>query len=287
MTRRGSANRLAFGWTLLELLVVLALLAVLIAMLIPAVHRVRETAARVDCANHLKQIGLAFQTHESARGHYPPGGSHLPPPLGRHRHCAPSTRRDLWSWGYHLLPFLNEAELHKNPDARTIFRQPIKAYYCPARRPAELFEGEAKIDYAGNAGTDANGRNGVVLRTGFGLCTSRDVVDGVAYTIAVAEKQLNVAMLGQSEGDGRSYVTAGWNGNMVVYRFGTLSPDRDFAVPGCKLPPSERFGSSHRSGFNAVFCDGSVRHIRYSVDPLRFRAACVRDDGTNYNPNDF
>src|SRR5262249_50046863 len=239
--------------------------------------------ARAECANHLKRIGLAFQNYEHVKGNYPPGGSNLPPPLGRCSEGAPLNRRDLWSWGYHLLPFIDEGAVHKDTDALAITSHPIQIYYCPARRAVGLYGGEAKIDYAGNAGTDVNGRNGVVLRTGFGVCSSRDVVDGIAYTISVAEKQLNVAKLGVSEGD-RNYATAGWNGNMTVYRFGTLPPQRDDNFPTCASTiASERFGSSHRNGFNAAFCDGSVRHIHYTVNPVTFRAACVRDDGQSYD----
>jgi len=274
--------------TLTELVVVLALFSVVIGLLIPTVQKVRAAAARAECANHLKRIGIAFQNYEHIKGHYAPGGSHLPPPLGQFSHGAPPDRRDLWSWAYHLLPFIDEGAIHKNPDPLAVSSHPIRIYYCPGRRPAEMYNGDAKIDYAGNAGTDVNGRNGVVMRTGFGLCGPRDVIDGVGHTIAIAEKQLNLAMLGGSEDD-RNYAMAGWNGNMAVYRFGTQPPAFDVNRPTCpsSATPSVRFGSSHHSGFNAAYCDGSVRHIRYSVSPDAFRAACVRDDGHSNDPNGY
>jgi prepilin-type processing-associated H-X9-DG protein len=70
-----------------------------------------------------------------------------------------------------------------------------------------------------------------------------------------------------------------------VYRLGLLPPARDFRSSA--TASNQRFGSSHLNGINALFCDGSVRPVRFSVSQLTWQLACTRDDGLVYNDNEF
>src|SRR5215510_5989890 len=90
------------GFTIIELVVVMAVIAVLVSLLLPAVQQTREAARRIDCSNNLKQLGLAAQNFHDVKGHFPPGIGYFPPAGGG----------VFGTYQFHLLPYLDQDNLY-------------------------------------------------------------------------------------------------------------------------------------------------------------------------------
>lgn len=287
------------AFTLIELLVVIAIIAILIGLLLPAVQKVREAAGRARCQSHLKQIGTAVHHFHDVQGQFPKGGTvtwasmtFAAPgvPAGPHEQGL--------GWEYQILPYVEQEAVYRLPNAETVRQQVIPIYFCPSRRiakPNANQAGRVLGDYA--AATPANAPNawdqywygqistipttstyyGVIAR---GMCLPRAVtmtaiLDGTSNTMLASEKW--VARSSYDTGDWHDDCgwADGWDPDAV--RSTGLVPTSD-----SNLNPSGagyNFGSAHPSGINAVMADGSVRSIRYQVDPRLFNNLGHRSDG--------
>ncbi len=274
------STRKRFAFTLIELLVVIAIIAVLIALLLPAVQKVREAASRISCSNNLKQLGIALHSFNDVKGELPHGGINAPD--GDPCCSGENNVRDQWSWPYHILPFIEQDNVYKTADHVAVYQSVIPIYYCPSRRaPVTYGSDYSRIDYGGSAGTDTYGLNGAFRRQDKSRITIQGLTDGTSNTILVGEMQKDITNLGGGCcDDNENPFNPGWEYD--IYRRGHAVPEPDSLHPQALSTGdsnSQIFGSSHPSGVNFVFGDGSVRHISYDVEPETFRRLCVVNDG--------
>jgi prepilin-type N-terminal cleavage/methylation domain-containing protein/prepilin-type processing-associated H-X9-DG protein len=289
----GSGSRT--GFTLIELLVVIAIIAILIGLLLPAVQKVREAAARTQCSNNLHQLAIAVHMHNDTLGMFPTGGTGwwIPPTFVAPGNPASGSAQQ-GGWGFQVLPYLEQQNVWKGGGGGTTDQCQInaigaliKTFFCPARRPPQAFTGGSWYGPAGtyaHAQTDyaaANLDNTGAIVYGYNGKRMIDIKDGTSNTFLLGEKRLNVALVGQFQGDDNEGYTAGWDHDTVRYTGFPPLPD---PMTG---DGQQRFGSSHTGGLNMAMADGSVRYVTYSISQQTFAALGTINGGEVVNGSNF
>jgi len=305
------------GFTLIELLVVIAIIAILIGLLVPAVQKVREAAARTQCSNNLKQIGLALHAYHDVNKRLPPGGiSLIKTP------AAPTSEAGL-AWQVLILPYIEQGNLAAKFDPTLGYRSTINwplgmiqvpIYFCPSATynqsgstaeqggastngggtvtlPAEPFT----VHYIGNAGpkysaTDPNvdlpgSTNGGLAKTGVLFRDSKvrltDITDGTSNTFLVGELSFNANQVGF-----RIYIR-GCNSDGG---HSACAGQRNVTYPLNSNPYNNAngfndgsFGSQHTGGANFLLSDGSVRFLSNSITFSVYQATATRSGGEVVN----
>jgi len=289
------------GITLVELVVVIAIIGLLVGMLLPAVQMAREASRRVQCLNNLKQVTLAMHIYLDRQHTFPPG--YISRVLPSRDDGGPG-----WAWGAMLLPDIEQEALVE----RVNFSAPVAnagvsgislaTFICPSDSAFEptivipsLADGSvicsmAASSYVGCVGTVRPTCK--ICRDAFDGVFGRnraigpaDITDGLSDTIAIGERAFKwstPALWGVVPGselidrliDGRLAAGPG-------YVLGTTFKD-GFNLEEIVDDPredhtlAEIFGSMHPGGANFAFCDGGVRFIKDSIDPAIMNALSTR-----------
>ncbi len=278
------------AFTLIELLVVIAIISTLIGLLLPAVQKAREAAARISCANNLKQLGLAMQNYESTLERLPPsrirvGGA---------------------TWQVLLLPQLEQDNLYRQWNIglsyyqqNTIARMTgVRTYFCPSRRtasgsqagsiagdipsdpswgsavqtPGALGDYAAVVDPNGTdtlSDTGPGNRGAFQLGTGFRFL---DFHDGTSNTFLIGEKHVPQNKEGYGWWDCSTY-----NGD--YYQCSGRAASRLYPLTTNPMDTGWKFGSRHTQVVLFCFADGHVQNIPEITDPYVLELLSQRNDG--------
>jgi prepilin-type processing-associated H-X9-DG protein len=258
------------AYSLVELLIVVAIVGLLIGLILPAIQRVRESANRIRCGNNLRQIGLACHAYVSREGQFPDGG---------------------WGW------FVQDGwlwQLAPDYEGPTAYWMANRLASCPSRRPLTpattwgIYQGQhgTLTDYAAATTEDiyqSTGMNpyvvpapqtlygGIIVRRG-GLPRSvrpENCHRGLSNILLVGEKWVPTAGYGGGLWFDDATWANGWDADVI--RETTVPP-----IPDQQAGTGRQFGSAHPGGFQALFADGSVRWIHYAIDRQLWRQVARR-----------
>jgi prepilin-type N-terminal cleavage/methylation domain-containing protein len=261
------------GFSLVELLAVVAILGTLVSLTLPAVQTVRESARRSACSNHLRQMGIAIINYESGRRWFPPGDDAL---SGRGH-----------AWSSFILPFLEEEKTARRIDYSQPWNDPqgnariaeldIETFVCPSGM--ERYPG--KQDYGGVMGTavllseDADlpsgwWHGGVLYATSEEQprpCRAAEVSDGLSRTLLV------------SEGVDRGFRDMESNSRIGNSRWACGTNCFLHNSPVLNTPDVDGFRSNHLGGVHGLFADGRVSFMSDMTMPDVLAAICTKAGG--------
>jgi prepilin-type processing-associated H-X9-DG protein len=306
-------SRLAL--TLAELLVVLAILAVVLGFLVPAILQVRELSNRARCANNLKHIGMAMLAHHTMKHRFPSGGWGW---LWVGDPDRPSAQAQPGGWMYNVLPYVDQGQLYalgtgatcaqKHAAAAQVIQTPLAVAICPTRRAvipypntptyhnAAPVHAAARSDYAACAGDQLHVENGTgptCLAQGDNPAFWTKPDYSVDDFTGVIFQRSAITLADLTRGASHTYLVGEKYLNPDHYTDGLDGADNENMYCGmdndtsrCTAAPPLRdqpgysdgyvFGSPHPNGVNMLFGDGSYRLVSYAVDPEVHRQAGSR-----------
>lgn len=306
-SRRNSA--IGHGFTLVELLVVIAIIGALVGLLLPAVQAAREAARRMSCSNNVKQLGLAMHNYHDTFGVFPYGWDQ---------------RGAVWST--HILPQIEQGNIYDtlifqesgpgNWDANgspneTAAGTYVATFRCPSMSQPEHISNNGiplrvPASYRGSAGSESSSDDtSTIVIPGtkslenldqdgiFYACSRtkfRDILDGTSHTLMLGESYTDPFFV--KDGQGMDYWYIGspqadpcrCDGGTGGTEFSEVVGTTIAKINARRTQPTLHgrlmelsFGSYHIGGAQFAFCDGSIKFITDSIDMEIYKGLGSRD----------
>ena len=281
------------GWTVVELLVAIGILALLMALLLPAIQHVRATARRLDCQSNLRQVGLALHNYHDAHESFP---------------------LDSETW-HAILPHLGQSTLYSDLECRVVYTWDVNVGVFRCVADSLLEKGGLHVSLNRGSGFQTYGYNGMAP---FGWAALRDVTDGTSHTAHVSERLFPISLdriawftpsahraaselddyanacrgdrltplyptIRYSDSSGRTVMEAMEGYNAIL---GPNSPSCFNGPPSDPDSTSPRYqalsaSSLHSGGVNVLTVDGAVRFVSNSTNIKSWRALSSRNGNDN------